>query len=288
MSVFRGGRMKQDKIVKLGKGTIIQHGDLNKRIYLMKLNTQDLPDVIHEINSLARKNKYTKIFCKVPQKAAPQFLANGFFTEAQIPGFYKGKETAFFVSKFLSSDRLLNIENEKLQELSELLSANNNQRKEVPKNEIFTIKKLELNDSEEMAAIYKEVFLSYPFPIHDPDYLKKTMLQNVQYFGASYEGRLVALASAELDKNEKNAEMTDFATLKNFRGKKLAILLLSKMEEQMKNDGIKTLYTIARLNSIGMNLTFLRLGYNYSGTAIKNTNISGNIESMNIYYKQIQ
>lgn len=280
--------MKQDKIVKLGKGTIIQHGDLNKRIYLMKLNTQDLPDVIHEINSLARKNKYTKIFCKVPQKAAPQFLANGFFTEAQIPGFYKGKETAFFVSKFLSSDRLLNIENEKLQELSELLSANNNQRKEVPKNEIFTIKKLELNDSEEMAAIYKEVFLSYPFPIHDPDYLKKTMLQNVQYFGASYEGRLVALASAELDKNEKNAEMTDFATLKNFRGKKLAILLLSKMEEQMKNDGIKTLYTIARLNSIGMNLTFLRLGYNYSGTAIKNTNISGNIESMNIYYKQIQ
>ncbi len=59
------------------------------------------------------------------------------------------------------------------------------------------------------------------------------------------------------------------------------------MEIEMKNQGMKTLYTIARLNSIAMNLTFLRSNYKYSGTLIKNTNISGQIESMNVYYKQI-
>ncbi len=55
----------------------------------------------------------------------------------------------------------------------------------------------------------------------------------------------------------------------------------------MKAQDIKTLYTIARLNSPAMNKTFLRLNYTYSGTLIKNTNIAGKIESMNVYYKAI-
>jgi hypothetical protein len=37
----------------------------------------------------------------VPQKAAPSFFANGFFMEAQIPFFFNGQESVFFVSKFL-------------------------------------------------------------------------------------------------------------------------------------------------------------------------------------------
>jgi len=55
----------------------------------------------------------------------------------------------------------------------------------------------------------------------------------------------------------------------------------------MKSLGIKVVYTIARLNSIPMNKTFLRLNYQYSGTLINNTNIAGKIESMNILYKHI-
>ena len=113
------------------------------------------------------------------------------------------------------------------------------------------------------------------------------MENGVRYFGVRYNEKLVALASAETDQKSLNAEMTDFATLPEFRGKKYALLLLNSMEKQMKKDGIKTLYTIARLRSIGMNKTFLRLGYQFAGTAIKNTNISGKIESMNIYYKHL-
>jgi len=55
----------------------------------------------------------------------------------------------------------------------------------------------------------------------------------------------------------------------------------------MRKQGIKTLYTIARLDSIPMNKTFLKLNYCYSGTLINNTNIAGSIESMNIYYKYL-
>jgi hypothetical protein len=59
------------------------------------------------------------------------------------------------------------------------------------------------------------------------------------------------------------------------------------MEEAMQRQGIKTLFTIARLASIPMNKTFLRFGYQYSGTFINNTQIAGRIESMNLLYKHI-
>lgn len=81
--------------------------------------------------------------------------------------------------------------------------------------------------------------------------------------------------------------MTDFATLPAYAGNSLALMLLDAMDREMKNQGIKTLYTIARLNSIPMTLTFLRSDYQYSGTLIKNTNIAGKIESMNVLYKHI-
>jgi putative beta-lysine N-acetyltransferase len=280
--------MKQDKIEKIGSGTVIQHGDLNKRVYLMKLDKADCPLVIEEINRLARANKYTKIFCKVPESAAPQFMANGFINEAQIPRVFRGTETVFFMSKFLSSDRLLEIETGQLQEFSEMLANRNEFRVNgIHVNPEFHFRKMVPGDSEAIAEIYEAVFKSYPFPIHDPEYIRKTMKNDVQYFGVETNGKTVALASAEVDKKAQNAEMTDFATLPDFRGKKLSLLLLKEMEKQMMHDGVRTLYTIARLNSLGMNKTFLRMGYTYSGTTIKNTNIAGKIESMNIYYKHI-
>lgn len=277
----------QDKIEKIGTGTWIQHGDLNQRVYLMKLAKQDCPSVIDELNELARNNRYSKIFCKVPQEVAPYFIANGFITEAQIPRFFNNTETVFFMSKFLNSDRLLNIENNQLDQLSSLLGNTQVTENEITTGKNYTTRILDENDGENISLVYQRVFESYPFPIQDAEYIRQTMHNNVQYFGIEHKGQLVALSSAEVDRQAQNAEMTDFATLPNHRGKGLALSLLSSMEKQMKQDGIKTLYTIARLNSAGINKTFLKRGYQYCGTSLKNTNISGTIESMNIYYKHL-
>jgi putative beta-lysine N-acetyltransferase len=152
---------------------------------------------------------------------------------------------------------------------------------------LFQLVQLTKTELEQIVSIYSKVFASYPFPIYEPEYILKTMEGGVQYFGIETKGELVALASAEVDAQGLNAEMTDFATLPNYRGKNFSLLLLSAMEQEMKTQGIKTLYTIARLKSVGMNKTFLRCNYSYAGTLINNTNISGNIESMNVYYKTI-
>lgn len=277
-----------DKIEILENGSLIQHGKHNDRIYLMKLKEKDVPSILETLSKLAIEHRYTKIFCKIPKWAAPLFYSNGFLLEASIPGFYNKQEDVFFVSKFLSSDRLLDIENSQLQELSKLLLEKSKTAKSSEKTvSEFKVKRLGKTDIESITEIYREIFLSYPFPIHNPGYILKTMDENVQYYGVKVDGKLAAIASSEIDKKGENAEMTDFATSMTFQGNKLSTLLLEAMEKEMKKQGIRTLYTIARLKSIPMNKTFLRFDYNYSGTLIKNTNIAGNIESMNVYYKHI-
>ncbi len=277
-----------DETEKIGKGSIIQHGTLNDRIYLIKLKSDDCPEIINLLTKLAKEKSYSKIFCKVPVWAAPLFTAGGFIMEAYIPRFYNNNEAVFFLSKFMSPERHMNIETDKLKELSIMLESLDEQKEAViTLDSEFHIQRLNESHINQITALYKEVFVTYPFPIHSPEYIRQTMLDNVQYFGIEKDGELIALSSAEIDKEGRNAEMTDFATLPAFRGNKLALSLLAEMENEMNRQGISTLYTIARLNSLAMNKTFLKLNYIYSGTLIKNTNIAGKIESMNVLYKHI-
>jgi putative beta-lysine N-acetyltransferase len=114
------------------------------------------------------------------------------------------------------------------------------------------------------------------------------MLDHIVYFGIEIDKRFIALSSAEMDTVSKNVEMTDFATLPKFRGSNLSGLLLVAMEKEMRSRGIQTAYTIARAISPGINMTFAKAGYTYGGRLINNTNISGQIESMNVWYKSLQ
>lgn len=279
--------MKHDKIETIGKGSIIHHGKSNDRIYLMKLHKQDAESIIDQLSLLAAKNKYAKIFCKVPKSLSPLFTSKGYMLEAFIPEFYNRSEDVFFMSKFLNSDRLLNIENKQLELLSKLLDDNPERKESILREEGYTLKKTDSSNIQQITELYGKVFKTYPFPIHEPDYILETMNENVQYFGVEKDGKLAALASSEIDFKSRNAEMTDFATHPDHTGKNLSCDLLQLMETEMKKQDITCLYTIARLNSIAMNKTFIRSGYNFSGTLIKNTNIAGNIESMNVYYKHL-
>ena len=113
------------------------------------------------------------------------------------------------------------------------------------------------------------------------------MKSHVDYFGVERYGGLIALSAAEIDESAQNVEMTDFATLPEWRGNGMGVQLLLHMEKEIQLKGIKTAYTIARAKSIGINITFSKLGYAYGGRLKNNTNISGNIESMNVWYKTI-
>lgn len=276
-----------DTIEHIGSGSVIQHGKLNDRVYLMKLKKEDLTAVMQRLEELTEKEHYTKLFCKVPGSLAPHFLEEGFIREGQIPRFYLGDEDALFLSRFNDPARLADRPEEELARFRQLLSEPLKQHDQTSKWKDYRVRQLVKDDAEQITKIYKQVFESYPFPIHDPAYIARMMEEDVQYFGAFRGDQLAALSSAEIDFDTQSAEMTDFATDMEHTGHSLSCLLLQTMEEAMQRQGILTLFTIARLASIPMNKTFLRFGYQYTGTFINNTQIAGRIESMNLLYKHI-
>ncbi len=274
-----------DRMERIGR-SLIQHGDHSARIYLMKISSEDCPQIVDALDALADREGYSKIFAKVPVSISQEFLDNGYRAEARVPQLFHGREEGVLLGKFLHSARSVEREPKLVEDVLAKARGQANDRMPVlPQGAV--LRPLIEADVAMAAAVYKEVFASYPFPIHDQGYLLDTMRDNVRYFGVWHKGRLAALASAEMDRGAKHAEMTDFATLPCFRGMGLARILLASMERAIHSDGIRTAFTIARAYSYGMNITFARMGYRFGGTLRNNTQICGRQESMNVWYKAL-
>ena len=285
LHVWREGTLS-DHILNISN-SVIQHGPFNDRVYLMKLAPGDYKEVPVQVERLADNNGYSKIFSKVPSSARDVLEELGHVEEAHVPGMYNGKEGACFMAKFLTKERKTEQKPDEIEAVLDTALSKLGRSKEVGLLDDEECIVCTADDIEEMAKLYTQVFPSYPFPIHDPVYLLKTMHENVIYFGIKKEGKFVSIASCEMDVKSSNVEMTDFATLPEFRGRGYSYYLLGEMETKMREIDIMTAYTIARARSYGMNTVFSRNSYVYAGTLVNNTNISGGIESMNIWYKHL-
>jgi len=278
--------MQYDVIETFQKASI-QHGKSSDRIYLMHLGNANPDTLASDLIKFARKKNYTKIFAKIPADKSDAFMQEGYIKESTILNFYDGRKDVVFASFFLDQQRANPESKDEIENIISLAlkKANTNNSKKLSSD--FNIRKCNVSDVIEMSKLYKEVFETYPFPIHIPQYLAETMETHIDYFGVWQNKQLVALSSAEMDLQHKCVEMTDFATLPSFRGYGFAYHLLKVMESKMFEKNMKTAYTIARAKSPGMNITFAKKGYEFAGTLINNTNISGSIESMNIWYKAL-
>lgn len=275
-----------DRVEKVA-GATVQHGPYNRRAYLMKLGQATPRKVLPALLDLCKKKRYSKIFAKVPAKHEEAFGELGFQTEARVPRFFKGREDAVFLGLYLDPKRRQPKNEDALRQIRRLARAKTPQPAPPPAPDLV-VRRCAAADIPAMAAVYAQVFDTYPFPISDPDFIAETMASHVVYFGVWRDGVLQALSSAETDRDDLNVEMTDFATLPEFRGNGYATLLLAKMEVAMRKEGIRTAYTIARAASAGMNITFAKRGYHYAGCLVNNTNICGGIESMNVWHRTLK
>ena len=295
-------RVDGDQIIEIGSSKI-QHGNSSDRIYLMEASDDDMPQLLDKLHQLAGELGYGKIFAKVEARWRKPSIEAGFKVEAEVPGFFRGRVDGLFLGKYLDPEREKARDDREIKEILALC------RKESEKGvdghgrppkratgsvnpgrfgqEPYELRLCGTGDCREMATLFKRVFPSYPFPVHDPDFLRRSMEEEVCYAGVWSRDGLAALASAEYSTRESHAEMTDFATSPEHRGRRLAPGLLNLLESAMEERGVKTAYTIARAISPGINLTFARAGYRYAGTLINNTQICGRIESMNIWYRPV-
>lgn len=276
----------RDSLETIGR-SLIHHGEYNDRVYLMKLHEDDRNEIVRSLAALACSRGYSKIFAKIPSWALESFLADGYVLEARIPGFYAGGDDVCFMGKYFAELRSQEQEAALVRDVLVAAREKASDSTHLLLPEGFTIRSARAEDAEEMASIYCEVFASYPFPIHDPAFLRAAMKDSTQFFGVWDGNRIAALSSAEMDYCSASAEMTDFATHHTYRGKGFALHLLQHMEGAVGGRGIRSLFTIARAYSYSMNITFARNGYRYGGTLTNNTNIGGRLESMNVWYKII-
>jgi putative beta-lysine N-acetyltransferase len=279
--------MATDTITVIGR-SLIQHGPFNDRVYLMKLAAEDALSIVEALENLALERGYTKIFAKIPPCACDAFLSAGYIVEASVPGLFNGEETGLFMAKFLDPGRKITSDKHIIDEVRRVaqLRSRGSPCCNIPPD--FLMREADATDAEEIASLYRLVFESYPFPIHDPSYIRKAIASHVRYFCVETKGEIVAVAASELDGSSQNVEMTDFATRPSYRGMGLSSSLLHRMEEEMAGVGICTAYTIARAAFYPINITFSRADYHWGGTLINNTNICGGFESMNVWYKRLE
>lgn len=275
-----------DKIEKIGS-SVLHHGPNSNRIYLMKFDESDLKDITKRLNTLAIKNRYTKIIVKIPFEMKDILKKDGYEQEAYIPKLFNGQADGCFMCRYLDEARKIDIYKDKCEDIINTAQQKEHKNEKVSLDEEYLCRNAQKSDIKDIVDLYKEVFKSYPFPIFEEEYILQTMQENVFYFGIWHKNKLVGLSSIELDKKNSNAEMTDFAVLNEYRGHKFALYLLEEMEKNFEELNIKTAFTIARAKSTGMNITFAKKGYKYAGTLINNTDIAGQIESMNVWYKNI-
>ncbi len=275
-----------DRIEKWGRSTI-QHGPSNSRVYLMHCDSADFPDLPKDLIAFAREKGYGKVFGKIPASALPFFQEASYEVEAEIPGYFQGEETALLVSFFTDPGRREGDRSEAhgIRDKALARQAPSKPSDAPACTDVFL---LDADDVNNAARLYRAVFETYPFPIHDPAYLRHTMESHVAYYGVRENGLWVALASAEKDWDAKAAELTDFATHPDIQGRGMAGRLLARMEQDLMRDGFPTGYTIARALSPGMNIVFARAGYAFGGQLWNNTQICGRLEPMNIWYKALR
>ncbi|MDZ7761810.1 MAG: putative beta-lysine N-acetyltransferase [Desulfovermiculus sp.] len=281
-----------DTITTYGR-SVIQFGPLNNRVYLMKLDSDDLQDIVPELEELANANGLSKICAKVPQQAQTHFVNRGFGLEARIPGFFHGQENGLYLAKFLHPAR-----SQPDQTCPEPPWETNSSQIEPgvhqPECSLtrklsseMPIHKLGLERAKEIARIFARNFSAYPFPLQDLDYLQECMQTNVCFFGLEMKGQIAALASSEMDEAAGHVEMTDFITLPSFRGQGLATLILQAMEQEMRMRGFWIAFSIARAGSPGINSVFARQGYAYRGRLVQNTRFNKKLEDMNVWSKRL-
>ncbi len=275
-----------DAICRYGD-SIYQHGPYNDRIYLMKISRDDVPDIISLFEKISNENNYSKIFAKIPASVQPEFLDHGYRVEARIPGLYNGIEDGIFMAKYPDESRSRGVDMEEIRTVitESINKAEKRSNSKLPSG--YVLCSCTPEDADAVAGLYGETYESYPFPIMDAGYIRETMKDNFRYFSVKKDDILVAVASTEMHPEEGNVEMTDFATDIRHAGLNLAGNLLDWMESEMKDEGMKVAYTIARALSYPINITFARAGYTIGGTLVTNIIICGSFASMNVWFKTI-
>ncbi|EGD47548.1 GCN5-related N-acetyltransferase [Ruminiclostridium papyrosolvens DSM 2782] len=257
---------------------------INKRLKILDYDNISTREILN-ILDFAKEIELGKVITNCRIKNLDTFRNLHFKVEGLINGFFDG-EDAYCVSYFIDKEReisdFIQKENEILENTT-LYSTNSRPTDTIK----YTIRRAESNDIPEMARLFSSVFSTYPTPIFNEVYLSKIINRQTIFKVAVENGKIISIASAELDLLNMNAEITDCATQPDYRGKGLLTSIIESLEQELTNKGFKSFYSLARAINPGINKSLSKLNYRYRGRLINNCHICGRYEDMNIWVKNI-
>ncbi|WP_050615299.1 putative beta-lysine N-acetyltransferase [Bacillus testis] len=227
---------------------------------------------------------FSKLIFKARREQCADLLARGYVLEAMVKGFFGGSD-AYFFSCYYSSDRRNSAGWAEEDELMLRVRLHKGEKKD-PK-ESYPLVLCTEEHAEALASLYQSVFNVYPVPMDDPAYIVSCMEKGSVFLAFQDSDSLISAVCGEIDKERRNAEITDCATKPEYRQFGLMQKLIRLMETELRQRAIHCLYSIARAKSFGMNAAFDRLGYAYTGRLANNCYIFDDMEDMNMWCKQL-
>jgi putative beta-lysine N-acetyltransferase len=242
--------------------------------------------IANHMIELASSYSYSKAIIYSRREHVHVFVEKGFLLEAILEGFYHGSN-AYALTMYFDPSRKQNDnwvrEDELLHKVLQVSKASFTSTMPVS----YSIRKATPTDGESLSQLYSKVFQIYPTPLNDPDYIRLIMERNTIFYLIEYNGLIVSAASACMDTQYYNAELTDCATLPDHRKYGLMKYLISKLETELRKKKIYCVYSIARALSFGMNAVLQQLHYKYKGRMTNNCYIFDKLEDMNVWVKDL-
>ena len=270
------------------EGALVYHGNIHNRIYFSEAEKGDLDILLPKMKDLAKKQKYEKILSKAPESSMNLLKSNGFKVEAKIPGLYKGTIDGYFLADYVSKERHQNDE-KSLKTIASVkaiaLAANKpdtDSHFELPAH--LEIEKLSSQDFDQLENLHKKAYKYHPNQIKDRAQFDTLAALNHHFYGLFEDGKLLVSTILAIHKEEANVEIVDFVTHPDFRGQNLSYFLVQHLKGQINSLECKTIYTMVRATSYGLNITFSKHGFTLAGTLTNNCVVRDTMESMNVWY----
>jgi putative beta-lysine N-acetyltransferase len=263
-----------DTVEKIN-GATLQHGEIHNRVYLMQAEQNNWDSLIPKMKDLALEKDYDKILGRVPEEAKKVFQSSGYRVEAEIPGMYNGKNTGYFLADYLKKERGHCSEQElkTIASVKSIALAANSSTEDSHFNlpGHLKVRQLNRNDLSAMVDLHKKAFKTYSLPINKAEYLLELAEQNHQFYGLFQQDELLVSVILKVHKKESNAEIVDFATHPDYKGQNLSYYLVQEIKKNVDRSEYKSIYSLVRATSYGLNITFSKHGFLLGGTLLNNT-----------------
>lgn len=259
--------------------------EYNSRIKLFHYNKMHAEKIVHHLDELADESDIGKVIVYAEPEDLCLFEELGFKQEGEISGFFDG-DPACLLSKFVHPKRSVAKDEEEKNKIIQIAENIDSLEGAPTLESSFQTQRAREEDASQLCDLYKTVFKTYPTPIFEEEYVKKCMNNDVYFTVVKHDDQIVSAASADVLPQFNSAEITDCATYPEYRGKGLLSSIIFDLENQIRGQ-VGSLFSLTRAVSTGMNVAISKLGYEYKGRLVQNSQINGRFEDMNIWVKSL-